>query len=191
MKNSEIATIFSITGDLLELRGDSVFKVRAYQRAARVIEFLQREVADLVKEDQLQLRAIPGVGEAISEKIVELVTTGRLGFYEKLKAEFPDGLLCLMEVPGIGPKTAMLICKELDITTVDALEKAALEGRLAALPRLGRKSAENILRHLQTLKARSGRIPLGRALPLVERVISALTQCPALGRVEPAGSLRR
>jgi DNA polymerase (family 10) len=193
MKNAEVAAVLSTIADLLELKGELVFKVRAYQRAARAIEYLQREVEDIVKGDSEKLREISGVGEAIAEKVTELVTTGRLDYYEKLKAEFPDGLLRLMDVPGIGPKTAMRICKELDVTTIDALEKAALDGRLASLPRMGKKSADNILRHLQTyrLRAGSGRTPLGHALPVVERLLAALKECPALERIEPAGSLRR
>ena len=89
MKNSEIARVFQDIADLLELKGENVFKVRAYQKAVRSIEHLPVEVEQLVAEDKL--KGIPGVGEAITKKITELVTTGHLGYYEKLKAEFPEG----------------------------------------------------------------------------------------------------
>ena len=89
MKNSEIARVFEDIADFLELKGENPFKIRAYQKAARSIEELSVEVEQLVAEDKLG--EVPGVGEAITKKITELVTTGRLGFYERLKAEFPEG----------------------------------------------------------------------------------------------------
>ena len=89
MKNSEVARVFQDIADLLELKKENPFKIRAYQKAVRSIENLPAEVEQLVKEDRL--REVPGVGEAIAKKITELVTTGRLDFYEKLKAEFPEG----------------------------------------------------------------------------------------------------
>jgi len=147
MNNEEIARVFQDIADLLELKEENPFKIRAYQKAARAIEYLPMEVERLVDEDKL--REIPGVGEAITKKITELVTTGRLGFYERLKAEFPEGISALLDIPGIGPKTAMLLIRELDIKSIDDLEKAVLEGKVASLPRIGDKTAENILRQIQ------------------------------------------
>ena len=162
MTNANIAEVFERIAGLLEVKGDSVFKIRAYQRAARAIEHLPVELAQLINEEK-DLRQIPGIGEAIASKIKELVATGRLEYLEKLKGEFPNGILALMDVPGIGPKTAMRISKEMGISTVEALEQAIVEGRLAALPRLGKKTAENILRHIRSLRTKDRRIPLGRA----------------------------
>jgi DNA polymerase (family 10) len=154
MNNKEIAKVFQDIADLLELKGENPFKIRAYQRAARSIDHLPVEVERLAAEDRL--RGIPGVGEAITKKITELVTTGKLGFYEKLKAEFPAGISTLLDIPGIGPKTAMLLTQELDIKSIDELEKAVLEGRITSLPGMGDKTAENLLHQIQAMR-RKGR----------------------------------
>jgi DNA polymerase (family 10) len=111
MKNSEVAKVFQDIADFLEIKGEAPFKVRAYQRAVRSIEHLPVEVEQLMKEDKL--REVPGIGEAISKKITELLTTGRLEYYEKLRAEFPEGISALLDIPGIGPKTAMRLTQEL------------------------------------------------------------------------------
>ncbi|MDA0988604.1 MAG: DNA polymerase/3'-5' exonuclease PolX [Chloroflexi bacterium] len=191
MNNSEVSKVFEKIAGLLELKGESVFTIRAYQRAARTIEHLPTELAQMIKEEK-DLRQIPGIGEAISSKIKEMVTTGQLEYLENLKGEFPDGILALMDVPGIGPKTALRISTEMGISTVDALEEAIVEGRLATMPRLGEKTAENILRHIRSLRTKDQRIPIGRALGVAEQVISALKRaCPGIHQMDAAGSLRR
>ncbi len=146
--NAEIAAIFENMATLLEMKGDTIFKVRAYQRAARTIEQLSLSLEQAIK-DGMDPRQIPGIGKAISEKIQEFLQTGRVAAHDRLVGELPDGVLTLLTIPGIGPKTAMLIAQEMGVTTIEGLEKAILEGRLAALPRLGQKAADNILRHLQ------------------------------------------
>ena len=142
MNNAAIAQVFQDMADLLELKEDNLFKIRAYQKAARTIETLPEELEQLMKEGRL--REIPGVGEAISKKITELLTTGKIDAYDKLRAEFPEGIINLMTIPGVGPKTALRLSKELEISNVDELEKAILEGRVASLYRLGEKTAEAI-----------------------------------------------
>ncbi len=189
MNNAAIAQVFQDMADLLELKEDNPFKIRAYQKAARTIESLPVELAQLMKEGRL--REIPGVGEAISKKITELLTTGKLEAYEKLRAEFPAGIIDLMTVPGVGPKTALRLSKELGISNVDELEKAILEGKVASLYRLGEKTADNILRHIQTVRRKDKRIPLGEALPLAEEIVAALKGLPRVRNLVPAGSLRR
>jgi DNA polymerase (family 10) len=191
VKNSEVAKVFQDIADLLELKGENPFKIRAYQKAARSIEQLPVEVEKLVAEGKL--REVPGVGEAITKKITELVTTGRLGFYEKLKAEFPQGISTLLDVPGIGPKTAMLLSRDLGISSVDELEAAILSGKVASLPRMGDKTAENILRQIQTLRRKKTeqRIPIGEALPVVDEILTQLKEVRGLKNLVPAGSLRR
>ena len=191
MKNSDIAKVFQDIADLLELKGENPFKIRAYQRVVRSIEHLPVEVEQLVKEDRL--KEIPGAGEAITKKITELVTTGKLGYYEELKADFPEGISTLLDVPGIGPKTAMLFSSDLGIRSVDELEAAITSGKVALLPRMGDKVAENILHHIQTLrrKKKEQRIPIGEALPIVEEITAQLKGLPGLRNVVPAGSLRR
>ncbi|GAJ16213.1 unnamed protein product [marine sediment metagenome] len=127
MNNKEIAKVFQDIADLLELKGENPFKIRAYQKVVRSVEHLPVEVEQLVAEDRL--KEVPGAGEAITKKITELVTTGKLDYYEKLKAEFPEGISPLLDVPGIGPKTAMLLSSELGISSVDELETAISSGK--------------------------------------------------------------
>jgi len=189
MKNSEIAKVFQDIADLLELKGENPFKIRAYQRTVRSIEHLPVELEKLAKEDKL--REVPGVGEAIASKITELVTTGKLEFYEKLKAEFPEGISTLLDVPGIGPKTAMALSSELGIKSVDELEAAIVGGKVAGLYRLGDKTAENILHQIQALHRKDQRIPLGEALPIVEEIVAGLREKTRVKNLIPAGSLRR
>lgn len=190
MKNTEIAKVFQDMADLLELKGENPFKIRAYQRAARAIEHLPKELEIMVEEGE-DLQNIPGVGEAIAKKITELVTTGKLRVYEELKAEFPEGITALLEIPGIGPKTAKKLSTELGIKTVDELEQAIKEGKVAKLFRLGEKTAENILQQIQALRRKDQRIPIGEALPVVDEVLNALRTIPGVKNLTAAGSLRR
>jgi DNA polymerase (family 10) len=184
-----IAETMEGIAQLLELKGESPFKVRAYRRAAQTIENLPVEAERLMKEGRLH--EIPGVGESISQKITELITTGSCAYYEGLRKEFPPGITRLMEIPGIGPKTASRLAKELGVSTVEDLEQAVLSGRVAQLPRMGEKLAENILHHLRSLRRKDQRIPLGQALPVVEAILAQMEQQPTLHNLTPAGSLRR
>ncbi len=190
--NEEIAELFEQLGMMLEMQGESVFKIRAYQRAARAIEGLSFSLAQAVVDGQ-KLTGIPGIGKAISEKIHELVTTGRVRTYERVKSELPEGALDLLAIPGIGPKTAVLIGTELGISTVEGVEQAAEDGRLATLPRMGKRAADSILRHIRASRAMStGRTPIGQALPTAEAVMAALRESDnGISLLTPAGSLRR
>jgi DNA polymerase (family 10) len=151
MKNTAIAKVFQDMADLLELKGENVFKIRAYQRAARTFEHLPKEIEIMLQEGE-DLQTIPGIGEAIAKKTIELVNTGKLRVYEELKAEFPEGITTLLEIPGIGPKTANRLSTELGIKSVDELEQAIKDGRVAGLFRLGDKTADNILQQIQALR---------------------------------------
>jgi DNA polymerase (family 10) len=190
MKNSGVAKVFQDIADLLELKGENVFKIRAYQKVARAIEHHPRELEAMVGEAE-DLHSIPGVGEAIAKKISELITTGRLGYYEDLKREFPRGITNLLAIPGIGPKTANKLSSELGIDSVDELERAINDGRVAKLFRLGEKTAENILGQIQALRRKDKRVPIGEALPIVEEITVALRSIPGVKNLAPAGSLRR
>jgi len=189
MRSSEVARVFQDVADLLELKGENPFKIRAYQKAARSIEHLPVEVEQLVAEGRL--REIPGVGEAITKKITELVNTGRLEYYEKLKAEFPEGISSLLDIPGIGPRTAMLLSGELGVSSVDDLEAAVAGGKVATLNRMGEKTAENILHQIEVLRRRDSRIPIGEAIPVAEEIMLRLKYLPGVRNLSPAGSLRR
>lgn len=189
--NDEIAQLFENLGALLEMKGDSAFKIRAYRRAAEAIRQLAFPLAQSVRDGQ-KLTGIPGVGKAISDKIHELVTTGKVQTYERTRAELPDGALELLAIPGIGPKTARLIGAELGISSVEGVAQAAADGRLAALPRMGKRAADSILRHIQATRSMGGRTPIGDALPAAEAVIAALRERgPETALLTPAGSLRR
>jgi len=189
MKNSEIAKVFQDIADLLELKQENPFKIRAYQKSVRSIEHLPVELEQLVAQDKL--REVPGVGEAIAKKITELVTTGHLEYYEKLKSEFPEGISTLLDVPGVGPKTAILLSSELGISSVDELEAAIVGGKVARLYRMGDKTAENILHQIQATRRKDQRIPIGEALPVVDEISASLKELPGLKNLVPAGSLRR
>ena len=189
--NEQIAELFENMGSLLEMKGDTIFKIRAYQRAARIIEQLSSPWAQAVENGE-DLTKIPGVGKAISEKITEFIGTGQVAAYQRLLEELPTGVLDLKDIPGIGPKTAVAIGVELGISTSQGVAEAAADGRLAGLPRMGQKAADRILRHIEAFQAIGSRTPIGQALPIAEEVIAALRkQCPEIGPLFPAGSLRR
>ena len=189
--NDQIAELFENMGSLLEMKGDTIFKIRAYQRAARIIEQLSSPLAQAVENGE-DLTKIPGVGKAISEQIAEFIGTGQVAAYQRLLEELPTGVLDLKDIPGIGPKTAVAIGVELGISTVEGVAEAAADGRLAGLPRMGQKAADRILRHIEAFQAIGSRTPIGQALPIAEEVIAALRkQCPEIGPLFPAGSLRR
>ncbi|MFC1927167.1 DNA polymerase/3'-5' exonuclease PolX [Chloroflexota bacterium] len=190
MKNSDVANVFQDIADLLELKGENVFKIRAYQKAARAIDYYPRELEAMIEERD-DLRSIPGVGEAIAKKATELVTIGKLSYYEDLKAEFPQGITDLLDIPGIGPKIANKLSSELGISSVYELEQAIKDGRVAKVFRLGEKTADNISHQIQALRRKDQRIPIGEALPIVEEIIAALRSIPGVKNVTSAGSLRR
>ena len=190
MKNSDVATIFQDVADLLEIKGENVFKIRAYQKAARAIDHYPRELKIMIEEGE-DPRNILGVGEAIAKKTVELITTGKLDYYENLKAELPQGITNLLAIPGIGPKTAKKLSSELGISSVDELESAVNEGQVARLFGLGEKTADSILHQIRALRRKDQRILIGEALPIVEDIMSALSPIRGVRNLTPAGSLRR
>ncbi len=190
MKNTAIAKVFYDVADLLELKHENPFKVRAYQKAARSIELWPEELETMVREGN-ELGAIPGVGEAIANKIKDLVSTGRLELYDKLLAEFPQGITGLLHIPGIGPKTAIRLASDLGLHTVEELEQALKDGRVAELPRMGEKSAERILAQIQASRRTDQRILIGEALPLVDEVLAGLRSVRGLRNLSATGSLRR
>jgi DNA polymerase (family X) len=189
MNNRELADTFTLIADLLEIKGEIIYKTLAYRKAADSLTSLGRDTSEYWKEGALQ--EIPGVGKAIAEKIDELLSTGKLEFLEKLKAEIPPGLADWLPVPGMGPKKIALIWKELGITELSELEKAAKDGKLRDLPGMGEKSEQQIIEGIESLARRSGRIPLGRAWPLAQEIIGNLKGVEGVVAAEPAGSLRR
>jgi DNA polymerase (family 10) len=190
VNNREAADVFRHIADLLEIKGEAVYRVLAYRRAADAIQELGRDLHDVWKQGELQ--EIPGVGKAIAEKIDELLRTGKLEYYEKLISEVPLGLIEVLAVGGVGPKKAARFWKELNITSIDELEKAAREGRLRQLSGLGEKSEARILENIQALRERqTGRMLLGKASEISELLLDRLRALPGIRRAEAAGSLRR
>lgn len=189
MNNKQLADTFTLIANLLEIKGEIIYKTLAYRKAAENLMGLGREASEYWKEGKLE--EIPGVGKAIAEKIDELLSTGKLEFLEKLKREVPEELAAWLQVPSLGPKKIALIWKTLNITTLAQLEAAAKAGQLRGLPGMGAKSEAAILEGLASLARRSGRIPLGRAYPLAQEIIATLKEVKGVAAAEPAGSLRR
>ncbi len=189
MNNRQLADTFTLIANLSEIKGEIIYKTLAYRKAADSLMSLGREASEYWKEGKLE--DIPGVGKAISEKIDELLSTGKLEFLEKLKKEVPPSLAEWLQVPGLGPKKIGLIWKTLNITTLAQLEKAARAGKLRDLPGMGAKSEAQIITGIESLARRSGRIPLGRAWPLAQEIIGELKKVKGVVAAEPAGSLRR
>jgi DNA polymerase (family 10) len=189
MNNKQLADTFTLIADLLEIKGEIVFKTIAYRKAAESLIGLSRDASEYSKEGTLL--EIPGVGKAIAEKIDELLSTGKLEFLEKLKKEVHPDLATWMKVPSLGPKKIAMISKELKITSLADLEKAAKAGKLKNLPGMGAKSETAILEGLASLSRRTGRISVGKALPLANEIITALKKVKGVVDAQPAGSLRR
>lgn len=194
MRNEEIAGVFNAIGDLLEIKGETRFRVNAYRDAARHLEELTEDLNVLAAEGRL--RSIPGVGEAIATKIEELIATGQLAYYERLKAEVPESLRELLQIPGLGPRKIKLLYESLGVRDLAGLRQALAEGRVENLPGMGAKTVENLQRELERFERRGSRVPLGVALPTVQGIIALLSQrspkgALAASRVAEAGSVRR
>jgi DNA polymerase (family X) len=189
MNNRQLADTFTLIANLSEIKGEIIYKTLAYRKAAESLMGLGREASEYWSEGKLE--EIPGVGKAISEKIDELLRTGKLEFLEKLKKEVPPSLAEWLQVPGLGPKKIGLIWKTLEITTLAQLEKAARSGKLHDLPGMGAKSEAQIITGIESLARRSGRIPIGRAFPLAEEITRELKKIKGVVDAQPAGSLRR
>jgi len=189
MKNQEVAEIFRKVASLLEIKGDNPYRIRAYQRAAQNIEALTRDIEDLARRNQLS--RIPGIGADLAGKIKEILETGTLRLYEELKKEIPQELLRFLEIPGLGPKKAKIIYETLGITSIEDLERACKEHKIARLPGMGYKTEENILRGIKLLREKIGRRPLGEVLPLAEDLVEYLKRKAPVEKIAVAGSIRR
>ncbi len=188
--NAEVAETFREIADVLDVLGEA-FKPEAYRRAARSIESLTEDLSKVVARDEL--RTIPGVGEAIADKIRELVATGHLAYREKLLTEVPPGLLEIMRLPGLGPKTARRFWTELGIEGPKELATAIDAGRLTGVKGFGPKKIEQIRAALAPAATPAGaaRRPIGEVYPIARRLRAALAAEPSVERCEIAGSFRR
>ena len=189
--SGKVTQIFREMADLLAIKGENPFRVRAYEKAADVLEHLSGDLQDLHNEGKLE--KIPGLGKGMCEKISTLLNTGRLPAYEELKKEIPAGVRELLLIPEVGPKTAKLLYEEAKVKSIEDLEKCVKSHKLQHLPGMGTKTEENILRGIRLYCTSRARILLGKALPLVEEVIGELKEKASswIERISPAGSLRR
>ncbi len=189
MNNQELADKFTLIADLLEIKGEVVYKILAYRKAADNLVNLGRDVNEIYKDGKLT--DIPGVGKAIAEKIEELLTTGELGFLNKLTDEVPASLADLLAVPDLGPKKVGVFWRELGITNLDELKQAAETGKLRDLPGMGEKSEAKVLTGIQALSQRTDRTPLGDAWPFANQILDELRAIPSVKAADATGSLRR
>lgn len=192
MENSEIARVFVEIADLLEIKGGDLFRIRSYRNGGMVIEGLSESLHALYEKDGEEgLTGIPGIGASIRAKIIELLTAGRCSYHEELLKEMPRGMLDLIRVSGVGPKKAALFHKELGISDVDGLEKAAEAQKLRNLPGMGETTEQKILKGIKDLKARSSKFKLSVVLQYAESIRDHLKKVRGISDIVPSGSLRR
>ncbi|MGQ9681172.1 MAG: DNA polymerase/3'-5' exonuclease PolX [Anaerolineae bacterium] len=189
MDNRQAAGVLLQIADMLDIKGEVVYKSLAYRRAAQSILDLGRDINEVWVEGGL--RQIPGVGDALALKLDELLRTGRLQYLEELQDEVPAGVVSLLAIPDVGPKTAKLLWERLGATSIADVEQAARAGKLRELPGLGKRSEERILEGIRSLNQRSRRVPLGLAWPSAMELLDQLAVLPGVQAVSPAGSLRR
>ena len=189
MTKDQVASALREIGTILELQGENPFKCRAYLNGARTLETSATDLTELVRTNRLG--ELPGIGDALREKITTLITTGKLPYLEELRSSIPAGLLPLLDLPGLGPKKLRALRDKLKIESLEALTQACQDGRLAALEGFGEKTAANLLeaidRHANYKKLHR----LGTALPAARTLLEHLKQSPLVLHAEIAGSLRR
>jgi len=189
MKNAQIAKIFKDIAMILELKGDNPFRIRAYEKAAFNIESLPEDLDTIL--DRGGIRDISGIGNDLAAKIEEIIRTNTLKFYEKLKEEIPPGLILMLDIPGLGPRTVKNIYDKLKIDTIDELEAAAKRGRLQSVEGIRRKTEDNIIKGIELIKKGRERTLLYSALSIAGDFIDNLKGFKVVRRIEYAGSLRR
>lgn len=189
MKNDDIASILEEIGMLLELKGENPFKVRAYENAARAIQALTEPVERLLIEKRLS--AVKGIGESIQKKIEELVTTGRLAYYEELKSSIPPGLVEMLNIPGLGPKKVKALYEKLGVDSIDKLEAVCTSGKVANLDGFGEKTQIKILQGIAFRRQYASKHLLIAAQAVAHPIYSKLKQHPDVIQCSLAGSVRR
>jgi DNA polymerase (family X) len=189
LTNAELARVFREIGDMLEIAGEVVYKSVAYRRVADAIERYPEDVASLYRRGTPP--KLPGAGPALATKLAELSETGTLGYHQKLRAQVPDGLLDMLRIPGVGPRTVKLLHAERGIDSVDELRAAAADGQLRGVKGLSARTEQNILAGIAHMERKVTRVVLHEADALIAELMAALRDVPGVVRIEPAGSLRR
>ena len=188
-ENVRVADLLDEIGDLLELKGENVFRAVTYRAAAREVRDLREPIRTIYEAGHLA--TIPKVGTSVGEAIAQYLQGGKAKRHEELKAAVPDGLLTLLRVKGVGPATARLIHQHLKITTIDELEAAAKDGRLRTLPKIQAKTEENILKSIASLRQRTGRSLINYARTAADRMVAHLHETANVGEISVCGSVRR
>ncbi len=189
LTNGDLARVFHEIGDILEVKGELPFKTVAYHRAA---DAMGRSPVDLVAAYRAgNPPKIPGVGQAISDKTLELVTTGRMAYLERLRADVPASLVELLQIPGLGPKTVKQLHDELGILTMADLEAAARDGRVRSLRGLSERTEAMILEGIERIERNPRRLLLNQAEAQIDALLPALASTPGVVSIVPAGSFRR
>ena len=189
MRNSEVAALFNEIADFLEIKGENPFRVRAYRRAAQAMEGLTEDVAAVAAREGLQ--DIPGIGKDLAGKIQEYLERGAVEYLEDLRKEIPPGVVEMMSVHGVGPKTAKLLYEKAGVTSVERLEELARAHALVGTPGIQAKTEENILKGIAVWKSGRERMPLGTALPVAEAIRATLEPLEETDQISLAGSVRR
>lgn len=189
MDNKQVAETLDEIGSLLEIKGESSFRTGAYHRAADVVRFLTDDISAIYERGEI--KKIPRIGESIAIKIGELLSSGKLQYLEQLRTEVPTSLRKLMLIPGVGPKTAKLIFDVTGIADISELKKAAESGQLQGIKRLGKKTEDNIVRGINQLEQRTGRMRMDEAYDVARPLVEDVKKHPSVLACEYAGSLRR
>lgn len=188
--NAALSARFEQMARLLELLGEDKFRVNAHARAARSLDALSQDVAPLAA-DRKALLELDGVGPKVADKIIEFVTTGAIQEHLDLLARVPPGMLDIMQIPGIGPKTAKALWDTLNVTSIEDLKRAIADGTILSVPRMGEKAVQKILAGIAIAAEGAARLPLGLAMPLAEHILNSMRRVPGITQAAYAGSLRR
>lgn len=192
MNNTKIAQAFETIGDVLSLKGENPFRIRAYQRAAQTILSLSEDVEMIYnRKGREALLDIPGIGKDLADKIEELIKTGKLEYMKQLEKEVPKGLIEITGIQGMGPKKTKFVWEKFNVESVDDLEKLAKSGKLDTEKGWGAKSVQNILEGITAMRLHNERIPLPTAHAIAEQIVRMLEESKLCGKVAIAGSLRR
>ena len=188
--NADIAAIFEEIADLLEIEAANRFRILAYRKAARILSELPQDVRALLKKD-FDLTQLPGIGEDLAAKIIEIVSTGSCSLLQRLRSELPPAITELLHVPGLGPKRVKALYHHLDVQTVEQLHRAARDGRIRNLPGFGEKTELNILKAVEAHASQVRRFKLATVAQCAESLIAYLQKSPDINHAVVAGSFRR
>src|SRR4051794_510077 len=191
MNNRDVATLFAEIADLLEFQNANPFRVRAYRNAARRITDLPEALEKVAADPDRQLTDIDGVGKDLAQKIEELLETGSIGMLEKLRSEIPGGVLAIVRIPGLGPKKAAALHKELGITSLDALRAACHADQVQALKGFGKKTQDKILAGIDVAASAHVRMYWAHADEIVQQLLNHMREVKGIRQMEVAGSYRR